>query len=61
VEIWKGSAKRRTPTLCRLSDSGRKRFLDYLSVLESVVADVAAVAAKTIVDEGKLEEGWSPA
>jgi len=61
VEIWKGSAKRRTQTLCRLSDSGRQRFLDYISVLEAVVADAAAVARKTRVDEGKLGEGWSPA
>jgi DNA-binding MarR family transcriptional regulator len=61
VEIWKGSAKRRTQTLCRLSDSGCKRFLDYISVLESVVADATAVAGKTILDAGKLGEGLSPA
>ncbi len=61
VEIWKGSAKGRTQTLCRLSDSGRKRFLDYLGVLESVVADAAAVARKRIVEEGKLGEGLAPA
>jgi DNA-binding MarR family transcriptional regulator len=61
VEIWKGSARRRTQTLCRLSDSGRKRFLDYLSVLESVVADAAAVTRKASAARRKLTEGWSPA
>ncbi len=61
VEIWKGSAKQRMQTLCRLSDRGRKRFLDYMSVLESVVADAAAAARTTSVEEGRLGEGLSPA
>jgi hypothetical protein len=33
----------------------------HLGVLESVVADAAAIAGNTIVDEGKLGEGWAPA
>src|SRR5262249_23247049 len=29
VEIWKGFKGRRPQTLCRLTDAGRKRFLEY--------------------------------
>jgi DNA-binding MarR family transcriptional regulator len=45
VEVWKGTKNNRPQTLCRLSDSGRKRFLDYIAELEQVVAN-AAVGAK---------------
>jgi predicted ArsR family transcriptional regulator len=31
----------RPQTMCRLTSSGRKRFLDYLSVLEQVLLDAA--------------------
>ncbi len=39
VQVWKGFKNNRPQTLCRLTDSGRERFLEYISVLESVVAD----------------------
>jgi DNA-binding MarR family transcriptional regulator len=39
VQVWKGIKNNRPQTLCRLTDSGRERFLEYISVLESVVAD----------------------
>ena len=39
VEIEKTFVKNRPLTTCRLSDEGRRRFLDYLSVLEQVVRD----------------------
>ena len=45
VEIWKGSKRGRPQTLCRLTKEGRRRFLDYLSVLESVVADASCAQA----------------
>jgi DNA-binding MarR family transcriptional regulator len=45
VEVWKGTKNNRPQTLCRLSDAGRKRFLDYIAELEQVVAN-AAVGAK---------------
>ncbi|WP_428938840.1 transcriptional regulator [Fontivita pretiosa] len=41
VEIWKGQRNRRPQTLVRLTPQGRKRFADYLNVLESVLADAA--------------------
>jgi DNA-binding MarR family transcriptional regulator len=44
VEVWKGMKNNRPQTLCRLTDSGRKRFQEYISVLESVVANAGAAA-----------------
>lgn len=61
VEIKKGYRGRRPQTLCRLTDSGRKRYLGYISVLESVVAD-AVEAAKTAKKVRRvLPDGFSPA
>jgi DNA-binding MarR family transcriptional regulator len=42
VEISKGYARNRPQTLCRITAQGRKRYLDYLVVLEQVVLDAAA-------------------
>src|SRR5215467_11602790 len=44
VEVTKGYEHNRPLTTCRLTPSGRKRFLDYLAVLEKVVRDVAKSA-----------------
>ena len=41
VEINKSVRGNRPLTVCALTRSGRKRFLDYIAVLESVVADAA--------------------
>jgi len=41
VEIEKGYEKNRPLTTCRLTQEGRKRFLDYINVLEQVVRDAA--------------------
>jgi DNA-binding MarR family transcriptional regulator len=51
VELWKGHKNNRPQTLCRLTDEGRRRFLEYVSVLESVVTDAfAAPAARTSLE-----------
>ena len=61
VEIWKGFKGRRPQTLCRLTDDGRRRFVEYVSVLESVVAD-ALDAAKTGRQKKRgVPQGFSPA
>jgi len=61
VEIHKGFRGRRPQTLCRLTEDGRKRYLDYIAVLESVLAD-AVEAAKSVKKARKvLPEGFSPA
>ncbi len=63
VEILKGYNGKRPQTLCRLTKPGRRRFLDYVAVLESVVADAQAAtrrAGRTAGRQG-LPEGFSPA
>jgi DNA-binding MarR family transcriptional regulator len=58
VRIWKGFKDNRPQTLCQLSEAGRRRFLDYINVLESVVTD--ALGAPKQADSPELSEGWSP-
>jgi DNA-binding transcriptional ArsR family regulator len=43
VEVWKCFHFKRPQTLCQLTDLGRQRLLAYISELERVVADAAAV------------------
>jgi DNA-binding transcriptional ArsR family regulator len=50
VEIIKGYEGNRPHTWCRLSASGRRRFLDYLGVLEQLVRDAAKAAGKDVPD-----------
>ena len=49
VDVIKGYEGNRPHTTCRLTKSGRRRFLDYLAVLEQLVRDAAKAAGK---DEG---------
>jgi DNA-binding MarR family transcriptional regulator len=63
VEIWKGSRRKRPQTLCRLTPEGRRRFQEYIAVLENVIADALA-ASRTEADlntRRTLAGGWSPA
>lgn len=41
VEISKGHDRNRPQTVCRITPSGRKRYLEYLSTLEQVIRDAA--------------------
>jgi DNA-binding MarR family transcriptional regulator len=41
VEIAKGHERNRPQTICRITASGHKRYLEYLSTLEQVVRDAA--------------------
>ncbi len=50
VEILKGHDKNRPQTICRVTTSGRKRYLEYLSTLEQVIQD----AAKEAKDQPKI-------
>ena len=45
VDISKGFEHNRPQTACRITQEGRKRYLNYLAVLEQVVRD-AAVAVR---------------
>jgi DNA-binding MarR family transcriptional regulator len=53
IEIQKGYDRNRPQTLCRITTQGRRRYLDYLQVLEQVVRD-AAVAAPASSASGSL-------
>jgi len=61
VEIHKGFRGKRPQTLCRLTDDGRKRYLDYIAVLESVLADAVEAAKAGRKARRVLPEGFSPA
>ena len=45
VEVWKGGKHKRPQTMCRVTETGRERFLQYISVLEAIVSDAAASKA----------------
>ena len=49
VEILKGQDHNRPQTLCRITASGRKRYLEYLATLEQVVKDAAKGARSEAV------------
>jgi len=42
VEISKGFEHNRPQTVCRITVKGRKRYLEYVAVLEQVIVDAAA-------------------
>jgi DNA-binding MarR family transcriptional regulator len=60
VETWKGRAGPRPQTMYRLTPGGRRRFAEYISVLENVVADAQA-KTRPEVNRNSLSGGWSPA
>ena len=52
VEVWKGFQKNRPQTLCRITEDGNKRFLEYINVLENVVADALKAARPDALKPG---------
>ena len=64
VEIWKGFHKNRPQTLCRITDEGRRRFFEYINVLETVVHDAMTAsrdASPPATSKLNIADGWSPA
>jgi DNA-binding MarR family transcriptional regulator len=59
VRIWKGFKDNRPQTLIQLADEGRRRFIEYINVLEHVVTD-ALGSPKQPSTSPELSEGWSP-
>ena len=51
VDIIKGYEGNRPHTTCRLTKLGRRRFLDYLAVLEQLVRDAAQAAGNEAPDQ----------
>jgi DNA-binding MarR family transcriptional regulator len=58
VDVWKGTKKNRPQTLVRLTATGRKRFVEYIAVLENVVSDALR---KSPQPTGRAMKGLSPA
>ena len=48
VVIAKGHDRNRPQTICRITASGRKRYLEYLATLEQVVKDAAKGSQENI-------------
>ncbi len=62
VEVQKGFEWNRPHTLCRMTPEGRRRFLDYIGVLEQVVRDAARAASVSAAKwQGKTKPGLSTA
>ena len=61
VEVFKGSHKNRPQTVCQISDEGRRRLLEYINVLENVIADALAAAKSADATTPTLADGLSPA
>jgi DNA-binding MarR family transcriptional regulator len=66
VEVWKGGQKSRPQTLCRMTPEGHRRFLEYITVLEEIVADAEAASRPASApaapsSSNLLADGWSPA
>jgi len=61
IEVWKRGEGKKSQTLVRLTASGRRQFLEYLAVLESVVGDAMVGPAAVPQKQRMVREGWSPA
>jgi DNA-binding MarR family transcriptional regulator len=51
VDITKDVDNNRPHTFCRITAVGRKRYLEYLAVLEQVIKDVVAGEKPEVADE----------
>jgi DNA-binding MarR family transcriptional regulator len=61
IEMTRSTGKGRPKTTVALTNSGRQRFGQYISVLEQVVKDAARSRRKAEAGAAKLSAGWSPA
>ena len=50
LEIEKGTSGNRPQTICRLTRTGRKKFLDYIAELERVVSNASQAATEPKTD-----------
>ena len=58
VAVEKGYDGKRPMTTCRLTIEGRKRFLDYLTLLEKVIRDAQPALG---IGRGNLSTGFATA
>lgn len=60
VQIVKEHDRNRPQTICRITASGRKRYLEYLSTLEQVVRDAADASEAPSESLANLARGLTP-
>jgi DNA-binding MarR family transcriptional regulator len=60
VEVRKGTARSRPRTMYRLTAAGRRRFAQYIGVLEKIVVD-AHTDVQPAARPARTPGGWSPA
>jgi hypothetical protein len=58
VRLAKEADAGRSQTIVRITASGRRRYLEYLTILEQVVRDAAAVS--DTCDEGLMPKKFAP-
>ena len=61
IEVSKGFHRNRPQTVCRVTDEGRRRFFEYINVLETVVKDALGATKPAPAAGPSFSEGWSPA
>ena len=61
VDVRKQSGSSRPQTLCQLTPAGRRRFVEYIGVLEQVVEDALQGTELQSAAAKRLRQGWSPA
>jgi DNA-binding transcriptional ArsR family regulator len=62
IELQRGTRRGRPLTLVRFTRDGRKRFLDYVEVLESIVRTSTEIRRQDRRGETEhLPDGWVPA
>jgi DNA-binding HxlR family transcriptional regulator len=52
VDVVKGYDQNRPQTVCRITASGRRRFVEYLAVLEQIVRDAADATGGAKIESG---------
>lgn len=61
IEVWKRGEGKKSQTLVRLTAGGRRQFLNYLAVLESVIGDATQALPAESSGLSLRREGWAPA
>ena len=61
VDVRKEVANKRSHTLCRLTGEGRRRFVEYLGVLEQIVGAAFHSRLLDALPGRALGQGFSPA
>jgi DNA-binding HxlR family transcriptional regulator len=61
VQVHKETVNKRPQTLCRLTAEGRRRFVEYIGVLEQIVEDALQARVREACPAAPLTSGLSTA